>query len=222
MKENVVILGAGIAGLSAGYKLSDASIPVTVLEKESIIGGMSSCFKYKDYKLDYGPHKIFTRMDDIMEEIRNLIGDDLLTVPKKSRIRLSGKYYNFPVSVKDLLIGMPLTGIGCGVGYFKAAIKAKIIKSNDDSYEDYIINRFGKGTFNLVFKPYAEKIWGHPSELSASLAKSRVAIPSIAELLIRMISGNKDKPAISADVFYYPKMVLSRYLKNSPKRSRKK
>lgn len=205
MKENVVILGAGIAGLSAGYKLSEASIPLTVIEREPIIGGMSSCFKYKDYKLDYGPHKIFTRMDVIMGEILNLIGSDLLTVPKKSRIRLSGKYYNFPVSVKDLLTGMPLTGLGCGMGYLKAAVRARIIRSNDDSYEDYIINRFGKGTFNLVFKPYAEKIWGNPKELSASLAKSRVAIPSIAELVIRMVSGNKNKPAISADVFFYPK-----------------
>ncbi|MDO8725116.1 MAG: FAD-dependent oxidoreductase [Candidatus Methanoperedens sp.] len=205
MKENVVILGAGIAGLSAGYRLSEASIPLTIIEKESIIGGMSSCFKYKDYTLDYGPHKIFTRMDDIMEKIRNLIGKDLLTVPKKSRIRLSGKYYNFPVGVKELLTGMPFTGLSCGMGYMLAAMKAMIIKSNDDSYEEYIINRFGKGTFNLVFKPYAEKIWGHPGELSASLAKSRVAIPSIAELVIRMVSGNSNKPAISADVFYYPK-----------------
>jgi protoporphyrinogen oxidase len=205
MDENVVVLGAGITGLSAGYRLAKASIPVTIIEKDPIIGGMSSCFKYKDYTLDYGPHKIFTQMDNIMDEIRILIGDDLLSVPKKSRIRLSGKYYSFPVSVKDLLLGMPITGIGCGTGYIKAAIKAKIILSKDDSYEDYIINRFGKGTFNLVFKPYAEKIWGDPKKLSASLAKSRVAIPSIAQLLIRMISGNKNKPAISADVFYYPK-----------------
>jgi len=55
MEEKVVILGAGIAGLSAGYRLSEASIPLTVLEKEPVIGGMSSCFKYKDYTLDYGP-----------------------------------------------------------------------------------------------------------------------------------------------------------------------
>lgn len=205
MKENVVILGAGITGLSAGYRLAKASIPVIIIEKDSIIGGMSSCFKYKDNTLDYGPHKIFTQMDNIMAEIKVLIGDDLLAVPKKSRIRLSGKYYSFPVSVKDLLLGMPMTGIGCGAGYIKAAIKAKIIRSKDDSYEDYIINRFGKGTFDLVFKPYAEKIWGDPKKLSASLAKSRVAIPSIAQLLIRMLSGNKNKPAISADVFYYPK-----------------
>lgn len=205
MRENVVILGAGIAGLSAGYRLSEASIPVSIVEKEHIIGGMSSCFEYKDYKLDYGPHKIFTRMDDIMEEIRNLIGKDLLTVPKKSRIRLSGKYYDFPVSVKDLLTGMPFTGLSCGMGYLMAAMKARIIKSRDDSYEEYIINRFGRGTFNLVFKPYAEKIWGHPSELSASLAKSRVAMPSMAEMVIRMLSGNLNKPPISADVFFYPK-----------------
>ena len=205
MVENTVILGGGITGLSAGYKLSEASVPITVIEKESIIGGMSSCFKHNGYTLDYGPHKIFTQMDDIMAEIKNLIGDDLLTVPKKSRIRLCGKYYNFPVSVKDLFFGMPLKGLSCGVGYIKAAVKAKIIKSEDGSYESYIVNRFGNGTFNLVFKPYAKKVWGEPKELSASLAKSRVAIPSIAELIIRTVFGDKNKPAISAEVFYYPK-----------------
>lgn len=205
MTGSVIILGAGITGLSAGYKLSEASIPVNIIENDSIIGGMSSCFKYKGYTLDYGPHKIFTQMDNIMTEIKILIGDDLLTVHKKSRILLSGKYYKFPPNVKDLLFGMPLTGLGCAIDYIIAAIKAKTKNSNDNSYESYIVNRFGNGTFNLVFKPYAKKVWGEPKKLSADLAKSRVAAPSIAELILRMIFGDNKKPAISADVFYYPK-----------------
>jgi protoporphyrinogen oxidase len=205
MNEHTVVLGAGIAGLSAAKKLSDHNIPVTLLEKEAFIGGMSSCFTYKDYTLDYGPHKIFTQMEPIMSEIKQLIGSDLLTVPKKSRIRLSGKYYSFPVSVKDLLIGMPITGVSCGISYVSTNLKNKITVPDDSSYESSIKTRFGNKTYNLVFGPYAKKVWGDPAKLSSDLAKTRVAIPSIGDLIRRFISGNKNKPVINADVFYYPK-----------------
>jgi protoporphyrinogen oxidase len=205
MEEHTVILGAGIAGLSAAKKLSDHHIPLTVLEKEAFIGGMSSCFTYKNYTLDYGPHKIFTQMEPIMEEIKQLIGPDLLTVPKKSRIRLSGRYLSFPVSVIDLLRSMPFTGISCGISYIGTNLKNKIIAPDDSSYQSSIKSRFGNKTYNLVFGPYARKIWGDPATLSSDLAKTRVAIPSIGDLIRRMISGNKNKPVISAESFYYPR-----------------
>jgi len=205
MKEQTVVLGAGIAGLSAAKKLSDNNLPVTIVEKESFIGGMSSCFTYKDYTVDYGPHKIFTQMEPILREIKQLIGPDLLTVPKKSRIRLSGKYYSFPVRVTDLLLGMPVTGVSCAISYVSMNIKNKISTPDDSSYESSIKTRFGNKTYNLVFGPYAKKIWGDPAKLSSDLAKTRVAIPSIGDLIRRVISGNKNKPLISADSFYYPK-----------------
>lgn len=205
MEEQTVVLGAGIAGLSAAKKLSDNNLPVTLFEKEEFIGGMSSCFTYKDYTVDYGPHKIFTQMEPIMGEIKELIGPDLLTVPKKSRIRLAGKYYSFPVSVKDLLIGMPVTGVSCGISYVSTNLKNKITAPDDSSYESSIKTRFGNKTYNLVFGPYAKKVWGDPAKLSSDLAKTRVAIPSVGDLIKRVISGNKNKPVISADVFYYPK-----------------
>src|SRR3989338_1244849 len=96
METHVVILGGGITGLSTAYKLSETGFKVTVLEKSDNYGGLAATFKYKDFLLDYGPHKIYTQLP-VMEEFKELMGDRLLEIEKQSKVRLQGTYFNFPV-----------------------------------------------------------------------------------------------------------------------------
>lgn len=208
MANDIIILGAGITGLSIALKLSEAGYKVKIIEKNDYIGGMSTTFNYKDYFLDYGPHKIFTLMPDIMEEINKLFKNDpLLTVKKSSKIRLKGKYLNFPFGMKDIFLRIGfVTGFKCGMGYLGSILKNIFVKPKDISYEDWVINRFGKATYNLVLKPYANKIWGCPKELSKELAETRIAAPSLLEMIKQIIFGKKkESPVINADIFYYPK-----------------
>ena len=75
----------------------------------------------------------------------------------------------------------------------------------DNSYEDWVINRFGRPTYELVLGPYARKIWGNPQQLSKDLAETRIAMPSLMEMIKQMLFGQKEKsPVINADLFYYP------------------
>lgn len=205
--KKIVILGGGITGLSTAWKLSEnTNNSIEVLEIQDQLGGISSTFQHKEYSLDYGPHKIYTQMPEILSIIKKLIGNDLLTIPKKSRIRLKGKYFDYPIGLKNVLFGMsPLTSFKCVLDAGKTTMSNLIKKKEDVTYEDYIVNRFGKGLYQLVFEPYAKKVWGNPKELSAELARTRVAIPSVFVMLKNMIVGNKNKPQISADHFYYPK-----------------
>ncbi|KJS15163.1 MAG: hypothetical protein VR69_14825 [Peptococcaceae bacterium BRH_c4b] len=208
MSKKAIIIGAGITGLSAGWKLSEGGYQVEIIERNDYIGGMSSTFKHKDYYLDYGPHKIFTVMDHIMEEIKGLFQDEtLLSIEKRSRIRLKGKYFSYPVGLKDIFSGMGVgTGISCGLGYIRSIIRNMLTSPQDDSYEDWVVNRFGRPTYELVLGPYAQKIWGNPKELSKELAETRIAIPNLMEMLKQMLFGRKgNSPVISADVFYYPR-----------------
>ena len=85
--KKAIIVGAGITGLSAGWKLSSEGYQVTIIEKENHVGGLAYTFRHGDCRLDFGPHKLFTVMEAVMQEIRNLIGDEMLTIPKRSRIR---------------------------------------------------------------------------------------------------------------------------------------
>ena len=207
MSKRAVVVGAGITGLAAGWKLAEAGYEVRVVDKNTYLGGMSSTFKYKDYSLDFGPHKVFTVMDHIMEEIQGLFADEsLITIKKQSRIRLRGKYLNYPVGMKDIFASIGVvTGVNCGMGYAGSKLKMLFSSPTDESYEDWVVNRFGRPTFELVLGPYARKIWGNPRALSKDLAETRIAMPSLMEMVKQMIFGRNDQaPIISADYFYYP------------------
>ncbi|MEW6617668.1 MAG: FAD-dependent oxidoreductase [Patescibacteria group bacterium] len=205
MEKPYVVLGAGITGLSAAWKLSEAGLPVIVLEKDRTIGGMAGTFVHKEYMLDYGPHKIYSQLP-IFEEVKKFLAEDLLAVKKSSKIRLSGKFLPYPFGIKDLLLALhPAIAMKCGTTY-AATSALNIVRTKEDTcYEDYIVNRFGSGTYNLVFGPYAEKAWGDPKKLDISLAKSRIVIPSMTEMLKRMLFGDQGKKELSASMFYYPK-----------------
>ncbi|PIO05622.1 hypothetical protein COT47_04035 [Candidatus Woesearchaeota archaeon CG08_land_8_20_14_0_20_43_7] len=122
-----------------------------------------------------------------------------------------------------MLLGMnPLVGLRCGMYYGITLLSSVVRKKEDVSYEDYLVNRFGRGIFDLVFGQYAKKVWGEPSELSAELARTRVAIPSLLVMLKNMIIGNKGDPKVSADVFHYPKSGIKELPENLSKNIMKK
>jgi len=205
--ERVAILGAGPAGLSAGWKLAEGGAHVLVLEKGLSVGGQSTTFSWKGMRLDYGPHKVYTQDPRIQREVESLFEQgELLSIPKRSRIRLAGAFFDFPVRIQELLFKLnPLVAANCGSSYALALAASKLRKPREDSYESYMLARFGRGTYDLIFGPYARKVWGEPRELSASLAKSRVAVPSLLDLARRLVAGDRGKPAISAKEFSYPR-----------------
>jgi len=207
MKNKVIIIGAGVTGLSAGWKLSEAGYDVKIIEKLDHIGGMSATFKHKDYMLDLGPHKIFTVLDRINKEIDHLYKDEkLLTVKKTSKVWIGGKYIDYPFGLKGILFGLGLyRTFQYGFGYIFTIIKKMFVKDNIVSYKDWVISNFGRPVFDLVLGPYANKIWAPPETLSRELAQGRIAAPSLIEIIKQMIFGMKSNaPVINADYFKYP------------------
>jgi UDP-galactopyranose mutase len=53
-KPRVVVLGAGPAGMSAAWRLSELGYPVTVLERDGTVGGMAKSITLGDFRVDYG------------------------------------------------------------------------------------------------------------------------------------------------------------------------
>src|SRR5204863_3242158 len=86
VKEKIVVLGGGPAGMSAAWRLSELGYPVTVLEKDTAVGGMGKTIKVGPYFVDYGPHTFHIRDTEesraIHEAIRPLFGDDPLILTR--------------------------------------------------------------------------------------------------------------------------------------------
>ena len=206
MKKTIVILGAGITGLVSAYYLSK-KFKVILVEKENFIGGTAASFAYKGFILDYGPHKLYTELSGIIEEIQKVC--PLLRIKKKNSIYLRGNYYDFPLKISQVATKMPFTAFLAGT----EIITKNLNKLPDDSYENFLINRFGKTLYNLSFRDYAYKVWGsNPKELDAELARRRIAISNIFELIKSIIF--KDSKKISAEYFYYPEKGIRQLLES--------
>ncbi len=206
MKEKIVILGAGIAGLSAGYFLSRSNkYDITVIEHSKNIGGLCASFKHQDFTLDYGPHKMYSTLPGILDDLVNLMGDRVHRVPKKNKIFLNGHCLEYPLKLTNLLSVLGprhFLRILCGFAFQK--IRNLFGQKPAQSYQDFMIQVFGKPTYALIFEPLAEKVWGAPASLHADMARIRVSALNTFHLILRLLKILPENEETSAKYFYYP------------------
>lgn len=210
-RKNVIILGGGIGGLSVGWELAlKGHYRVIVVERASEIGGACGTFRCDDFLLDYGPHKSYSVLPGIMDKLRQLMGDEFIKLEKKNTLYLFGNHLKYPVSMIDLALKMgPKNLIESGFSMLKTIFKVKKADSVN-SYEEYVINKFGRKIYKLVFEPLAEKVWGDPSTLSADIARTRIPSVSIIDTALRAVGLKKESNMTDAKYFYYPKKGFGR------------
>ena len=215
--KNVVIIGAGPAGLTAAHELLSRSneYSVTILEESDRIGGISQTVKYKGNRMDIGGHRFFSKDDRVMEWWYNILPpqgapskDDILLNRKREyqaggadpektdnvmlkRNRVSRIYYDGKFF--DYPVTMKWETIK-NMGFFttmKAGFSylgAIAKKLPEDSLENFYINRFGKVLYSMFFEGYTEKLWGrHPKYISADWGSQRVKGLSIKAVLADML-----------------------------------
>src|SRR5688572_4156893 len=99
--DRVVIIGAGPAGLTAAYLLAKQGTPVTVLEGDTVVGGISRTAQYKGYRFDIGGHRFFTKITPVDDLWHEILGEDFISVPRMSRIAYRGKYFDYPLKAMN-------------------------------------------------------------------------------------------------------------------------
>ncbi|MFQ9511925.1 MAG: NAD(P)-binding protein, partial [Lachnospiraceae bacterium] len=211
--KKVIIIGAGPAGITAGYELLKRSkeYEVTILEETHELGGISRTVIHNGNRMDIGGHRFFSkdsRVTNWWKEILPTQGspsfDDKIFGYYKNyqtngpdpeitdqvmliRRRISRIYYKHKFF--DYPISLKLQTIK-NMGFI-ITLKAGISYLNtfihsrtEKSLEDFYINRFGKVLYAMFFEKYTEKLWGrHPSEISADWGAQRVKGLSITEIL---------------------------------------
>jgi protoporphyrinogen oxidase len=204
--KKVVILGAGPAGLSAGWKLSLEGVQVDILEKEAVVGGLSRSTRKDGFIFDLGGHRFITKDELVLAEIEALMGEELLMRSRKSVIRLQGKFFSYPLMIGDVLRKMkPSISLKTGVDllFTKLGVYSKL---PDISFEGWIIKRFGKTLYDLYFAPYSYKLWGIPSsQISSAWGPQRISLLNVTDVLLRALGKKKDEPRTYAGSFLYPK-----------------
>jgi protoporphyrinogen oxidase len=201
----VVIIGAGPAGLTAAYELSKVVVSSTVLEKGRIVGGIARTENYKGYRIDIGGHRFFTKVQEVKDIWREILGDNFLTRPRLSRIYYDGKFFFYPIRPLNALFGLGLlNSIQIVLSYLKSQL---FPYPREDSFEEWVSNRFGRRLYEIFFKTYTEKVWGIPcSEIKAEWAAQRIkglSLPTALRNALFKSRGQSVKTLI--EEFEYPR-----------------
>ncbi|MDD5156200.1 MAG: FAD-dependent oxidoreductase [Candidatus Omnitrophica bacterium] len=210
-KKRVVVLGSGVSGLAAAYAVSRKGFDCTVIEKSDFSGGLAASFLHNDYSLDYGPHNLHTRIPWMVSFIEKDLGIPLKRMRSRpAKILFHDKIVDYPINIFESLKKINLlVAFKCFVYYVYARMRLKVSKNiSDDSFEDWVTNRFGRYLFDIYFGHYVKKVWGVPaSELDAVIARKRLPDPSFMALALRAIFGVRTGKKHSED----PKFTRSYY-----------
>jgi protoporphyrinogen oxidase len=202
----LAVLGGGPAGLTAGLLLARRGLPVVVLEAEPQVGGLAKTVERDGYRFDLGGHRFFTKSDEVSALWHELLGDELLLRPRVSRIRWRGRFLDYPLRGGDVVRKLgPVELSRALASYLRAAAGPR---GNEETFEEWVVNRFGRRLFELFFRSYTEKVWGVPtSELRAEWAAQRIRNLSFAKAARAAIlpgAGGDVKSLI--EEFHYPRL----------------
>ncbi len=209
--HETVIAGGGPAGLTAAYELTKHGRSCVVLETDKrLVGGISRTDQYKGYRFDIGGHRFFSKSDEVNRLWREILGDELITRSRLSRIYYDRKFFHYPLKPLDALVKLGL-GRTIQIGWSYLQAKLRPIKP-ERSFEDWVVNRFGRKLFETFFKSYTEKVWGmSTSTITAEWAAQRIQDLSLLRAVtsalfggLRSRRGEVIKTLI--DEFQYPRL----------------
>ncbi|HEX7886769.1 MAG TPA: NAD(P)/FAD-dependent oxidoreductase [Phenylobacterium sp.] len=213
-ETDVLIVGAGPAGLTAAYLLSKAGRRVTVIERDGeYVGGISRTVGYKGYLFDIGGHRFFSKSREVVDLWREILPQDFISRPRLSRIFYNGKFFTYPLRAFEALFKLGLfNSVACVASYLYAKV-APIREPK--TFHQWVRNQFGERLFSIFFKTYTEKVWGMScDEISADWAAQRIKglslVTAVLDGLGRSLGlGRKRKDGAIVktliDTFDYPR-----------------
>jgi protoporphyrinogen oxidase len=219
-KPRIAVLGAGPAGITAAWRLTELGYPVTVFERDGAVGGMGRTIDVAGgYLVDFGPHTFHIRETDesraVLDAIRPFFGEDPLILTRGTRVLLRGKEYIYPLELLQVLTGVsPLLSARIVFDYVLATLKTTFSPPRkEDSFEEWGVRNLGRTLYDLCFGIYSARVWGLPTSQISSKQAQRVAKLNLKNIILRVL-GIKADPATYFTKYMYPRKGISLLFEN--------
>ncbi|MPZ96116.1 MAG: FAD-dependent oxidoreductase [Propionibacteriales bacterium] len=202
---DVVVLGAGPAGLAAAWRAARRGFSVRVLDRADHVGGMSSSFEVAGVRVDLGSHRLHPATPPrVMQDLQTLLGEDLQTRQRSGRLRIGGTWVSFPLKAGELTRRLPAA---MTAGIARDAMTGPMRRARHDTYAEQLRAGIGPTVYNALYGPYAQKLWGLPGdEISGQQARKRVTGNSVWKVAGRMLRGGGTSGSSGQGrVFHYPR-----------------
>lgn len=204
--RRVVIVGGGPAGLTAGYELvTKHALQPIVLEKLDKVGGIARTESLNGFHFDMGGHRFFTKSEEVNRFWHEVLADDFLLRPRLSRIYYDKAFFDYPLKPMNALARLGITQSALiGLSYLKWQL---FPYREEETFEQWVTNRFGRRLFKIFFKSYTEKVWGiSTSELKAEWAAQRIKNLDLKAAIVNMFIKNGNSITSLIEEFHYPRL----------------
>ena len=201
-----VILGAGLAGLTAALTLQElGEHDWAVYEREARVGGHARSIEVDGYTFDYGPHILFAADAEIAALIRELLGSNFVAQSREAYIYHDayGVYTRFPFQAH--LHGLPNDVVLDCLADLVVAVEDQARGAfHPRTYEEWMRGFFGDSISERLMIPYARKVWTvDPSEMDFTWIGRRVPTPDVRRILAGALSDDVAQVGATAH-FWYP------------------
>lgn len=191
-QPSIVILGAGIAGLSAGYFFQKYGVRAVILEKSETYGGLARSFRWNNFWCDFAAHRFFTHNHLALKQVQSLV--PLLHHQRRSQIYLNGSWMRDPIDIVDLAYHLPFRDTLRLLSSYLARDRNK----PEDSFKNFVLKHYGQQFYEIFFRSYTERLFSIPGDqIAVEWARRKVRLASPID---RFKSATKTK----FNSFYYP------------------
>jgi protoporphyrinogen oxidase len=196
--------------MTAALRLHRAGLDTRVVEKAPFVGGLTRTVERQGFRFDLGGHRFYTKNAEVLGFVADLLGDELLEVPRLSRIHFRGRYVDYPIRPLDALRNV---GPGTALRILRDVAMLSFRRGRRAaSLEQWMLDHYGKTLYETFFKVYAQKVWGLPGDrIDAGLAAQRVKGLDLRDTLLNALFPRRKLARESlVERFWYPRLGYGR------------
>jgi protoporphyrinogen oxidase len=208
MPPEILVVGAGPAGLAAAREAIKHRAGVTVVERLDGVGGLCRTIEFGGARFDIGPHRFFTKNAEVDALFHELLADDAVRVRRRTRILHGQTFFDYPLTPLNAASGVGfLPGARIAGSYAAARARNLLAPRHAETFEEWIVGNFGRRLYETFSQVYTEKVWGISCrQIGAEWASQRIKGLSLATAIRNAVMPGRPHIKTLIDEFSYPRL----------------